>query len=78
MSILPLTFYNYIFRISSSDITDRFKHHFGDRLEQLPDKVVSSKYIINNLSISDQKDLCLFKDAFMEYFRYKCQRYMET
>jgi hypothetical protein len=45
------TFYNYITNNNSDNIT-RFKTTFSDKIHRLPDKVVSSKYLIKHLGIS--------------------------
>ena len=45
------TFYNYIKNNTSDNIT-RFKTTFSDKINELPDKVVSSKYLIKHLGIS--------------------------
>ena len=42
------TFYNYIKNNTSDNIT-RFKITFSDKIDELPDKVVSSKYLIKHL-----------------------------
>jgi hypothetical protein len=50
---------------------DIFNETFKDRFYQLPDKVVSSKYILKNLTINDKKEFKIFQNAFLEYFKYK-------
>lgn len=68
MSRSSNTFYNYIMSNSSSNIS-RFRNTFGSRIPSLPDKIVSSKFLINHLDIlPDSDDFMVFKNAFLEYF----------
>ena len=64
------SFYNYIISHKSKEI-DVFTEIFKDRFYQLPDKVVSSKYILKNLTINNKKEFKIFQNAFLEYFKYK-------
>jgi|UniRef100_A0A6C0AMH6 hypothetical protein len=64
------SFYNYIMLNRNQEI-DIFNETFKDRFYQLPDKVVSSKYILKNLTINDKKEFKIFQNAFLEYFKYK-------
>lgn len=64
------SFYNYIMLNRNREI-DIFNETFKDRFYQLPDKVVSSKYILKNLTINDKKEFKIFQNAFLEYFKYK-------
>ena len=65
-----LTFYNYI-KDNTSDNLLSFKSMFSDEIECLPDKIVSSKILIKHLQIESSIELCVFQNAFMEYFKYK-------
>jgi hypothetical protein len=64
------SFYNYIILNKNEEI-DIFNETFRDRFYQLPDKVVSSKYILKNLTINNKKEFKIFQNAFLEYFKYK-------
>ena len=64
------SFYNYIMSNRNREI-DIFNETFKDRFYQLPDKVVSSKYILKKLTINDKKEFKIFQNAFLEYFKYK-------
>lgn len=77
------TFYNYIKNNTSDNIT-RFKITFSDKIDELPDKVVSSKYLIKHLgtlNFSGQGTLpmsCvefkIFQNVYLDYFRVKFDR----
>jgi len=64
------SFYNYIMSNNSEKI-DKFKQTFNDRFHQLPDKVVSSKNILKNLTINNKTEFKIFQNTFLEYFKYK-------
>lgn len=64
------SFYNYIMLNKNKEI-DIFNETFRDRFYQLPDKVVSSKYILKNLTINNKEEFKIFQNAFLEYFKYK-------
>lgn len=64
------SFYNYVMSNKNEEV-DIFKKTFNDRMYQLPDKVVSSKYILKNLQINNKTELKIFQNAFLKYFRYK-------
>ncbi|NDD53119.1 hypothetical protein EBZ39_04430 [bacterium] len=46
----------------------RFKQHFKKIISDIPREVVSSRKLIKVLQINTQKDLRVFRDAFMDYF----------
>ena len=64
------SFYNYVM-LNKNEEVDIFKKTFNDRMYQLPDKVVSSKYILKNLQINNNTEFKIFQNAFLKYFRYK-------
>lgn len=64
------SFYNYIMLNKNEEI-DIFNKTFKDRFYQLPDKVVSSKHILKNLTINNKVEFKIFQNAFLEYFKYK-------
>jgi hypothetical protein len=64
------SFYNYIISNKSEPI-DKFKQTFNDRFDQLPDRVVSSKSILKNLTINNKTEFKIFQNTFLEYFKYK-------
>ena len=64
------SFYNYIISNKSESI-DKFKQTFNDRFDQLPDRVVSSKSILKNLTINNKMEFKIFQNTFLEYFKYK-------
>lgn len=67
------TFYNYITNNSSDNIT-LFRNIYQDKIYDLPDKIVSSKYLINYLKIQDTYKFKIFKDVFSDYFKYKLNK----
>lgn len=79
------TFYNYIKNNTSDNIT-RFKTTFSDKINELPDKVVSSKYLIKHLGISVWQgrrqgtlsmscvEFKIFQNVYLDYFRVKFDR----
>jgi hypothetical protein len=74
------TFYKYITNNTSDNIT-RFKTTFNDKIDELPDKVVSSKYLIKHLGISrlgisqlgilSCVEFKIFQNVYLDYFRFK-------
>ena len=68
------TFYNYITNNTSDNITI-FKTTFSDKINELPDKVVSSKYLIKHLGISMScVEFKIFQNVYLDYFRVKFDR----
>jgi len=65
MTKSQLTFYDYIYSISNSECTERFKSTFSET--DIPNKMVSSKYLIQNLTIRNNVELIILKNAYMEY-----------
>ena len=62
------TFYSYIMNNSSNNIL-RFRYIFADKIQFLPDKIVSSKALLKHLDISpNSEEFIIFKNTFMEYF----------
>lgn len=70
MSIEIYTFYNYINSNVSNNITN-FKNLFSDKINKLPDKIVSSKYLIKHLDIQTNVEFIIFKNTFLDYFKSK-------
>jgi hypothetical protein len=70
MSKDTLSFYNYI-NNHSNDAINLFKNIFNSQIESLPDTVVSSKFLIEYLDIQSRLELDIFKNAFLDYFKYK-------
>lgn len=64
------TFCNYIMNNSSDNIT-QFKITFRDRLDNIPNKMVSSKYLMNVLKPLSIPDSKIFKETYLDYFRTK-------
>ena len=48
-----------------------FNEYFKERLENLPDKTISSKKIYELLNISDDYERLLFRRVFLKYFKEK-------
>ena len=69
MSRANLTFYSYIKNYNSDNIK-KFLELFKDKIEVIPDKMTSSKYLIKFLNIHDNRvNFKIFQDAYMEYFK---------
>jgi hypothetical protein len=69
MSRDKLTFYCYIRNYNTNNIT-KFIELFGNEIEKIPDKMVSSRYIIQNLNInSNTIYFTTFQNVFMDYFK---------
>jgi hypothetical protein len=71
MSVEPFTFYYFLMKNSSPNV-NAFKAHYHDKVELLPDKIVSSKKLMEILQIETSVDFVTFHRAFMEYFKAKC------
>lgn len=65
-----LSFYKYITSHSNDNI-NIFKNIFYSKIESLPDKIVSSKYLIEYLEIQSKLEFDIFKNTFLDYFKYK-------
>lgn len=70
MSKEILSFYKYIIN-HSNDTINLFKNIFNQKIDSLPDTIVSSKYLIEYLDIQSKLELEIFKNAFLDYFKYK-------
>jgi hypothetical protein len=70
MSKEILTFYDYII-LNSNDKIDLFKNTFYDKIDRLPHKVVSSKFLIKYLEINSQFKFQIFQNTFLDYFKHK-------
>ena len=68
MSKLSFTFYNYVQNNCSDDI-DRLKEVFGERLERIPDRSVSSKVLMILLGVETREEYDIFRNVYMDYFR---------
>ena len=71
MSRGNLTFYCYIKNYDSDNIK-KFLELFGNEIETIPDKMLSSKYLIKILNIhtsSTRYSFKIFQDTYMEYFK---------
>jgi len=69
MSRDQLTFYRYITNYNSSNI-DKFRELFENTIEKIPDRMVSSKYIIQILNINTNTiQFTAFQNVFMDYFK---------
>ena len=69
MSRDKLTFYRYITNYSTTN-TSKFLDLFEDSIENIPDKMVSSKYLIQLLNINTNTVYFnTFQNVFMEYFK---------
>lgn len=68
MSRKELTFYRYVTNYNTDNI-NKFLELFGNTVEKLPDKMISSKYIIKMLNINPNTIYFkAFKNVFMDYF----------
>jgi len=65
-----LTFHQYIISNSSNTI-HLFKNTFNSKIDSLPDKIVSSKFLIQYLDIQSQFEFQIFQNTFLDYFKYK-------
>jgi hypothetical protein len=65
-----LTFHKYIISNSSNTI-HLFKNTFNSKIDSLPDKIVSSKFLIKYLQIKSQFEFQIFQNTFLDYFKYK-------
>jgi hypothetical protein len=67
-----LSFYNYIIH-NKTNSTERFKKFLGNTIDKLPDRICSSKTIFNILKndLDSYFKRNVFKDTFMEYFKFK-------
>jgi hypothetical protein len=70
MSVLPFTFYNYIMSSKNGDVK-KFKEIFGDRIEKMPDKIVSSRMLMMLLEVELREEYDIFRNVYMEYFKKK-------
>lgn len=69
MSRDKLTFYSYITNYNTTNIT-KFLDLFENKIEIIPDKMVSSKYLIQLLNINTNTVYFdTFQNVFMEYFK---------
>lgn len=73
MSIETYTFYNYINSNVSNNITS-FKNVFSNKINKLPDKIISSKSLIKHLDIKTNLEFKIFKNTFLDYFKSKLNR----
>lgn len=68
-----LTFYHYI-RNYNTELTNLFLQRLGEPImDKLPDRVCSSKVIYETLrqDLDTYYKQCLFRNTFMEYFKWK-------
>lgn len=70
MSFLPFTFYSYIMSSNDNDV-EKFKKFFKNRLEKMPDKIVSSRVLMILLDIESREEYNIFRNVYMEYFKKK-------
>jgi hypothetical protein len=66
------TFYYYVSTTDNRN-TEMFRRSFGNRLKNMSDSG-SSKKFMKQLNISNHYDLVLFKNTYMDYFRYRMGR----
>ena len=62
------TFYKYITTTNSYQ-SNTFKDIFNSKIELLPDKIVSSKYLIKYFDIKTELEFYIFQNVFLDYFR---------
>jgi hypothetical protein len=76
MSKSPFTFFYYINTCKSDRNVAQFWECFGDKVNDIPEDVVSSIKIMNVLNISsrDQRKFRIFHNAYMGYFAEKIQK----
>ena len=70
MTCEPLTLWLYINNISDED-NIKFKKLFAQKIDALPNKVVSSKQIRKVLDIDSLEQEALFIKVWMKYFKLK-------
>jgi hypothetical protein len=70
MSVLPFTFYNYVMELSDNEV-EKFKKIFQNRLEKIPDKIVSSRVLMILLDIQSREEYDIFRNVYMGYFKKK-------
>jgi hypothetical protein len=64
-----LTFYCYVTNYNTNNI-NKFLELFENRIGKIPDKIISSKYIIQILNInSNTVYFRAFQNVFMDYFK---------
>lgn len=70
-----VSFYYYV-NNRNTDLTNKYRNILGDTINKLPNKICSSKIIYNILKeyINSDYKHKIFKDTFMEYFKYKLHR----
>jgi hypothetical protein len=68
MSKLSFTFYNYI-QNNHGDNIDKLREIFGERLEKIPDRGVSSKVLMILLGVETREEYDIFRNVYMDYFR---------
>jgi hypothetical protein len=49
----------------------KFKEIFGDRIEKMPDKIVSSRMLMMLLEVELREEYDIFRNVYMEYFKKK-------
>lgn len=71
-----MSFISYILIYNTNNI-EQFKTLFSKEMNQLPNKCMSSKKIRNLLCIdSNEKDF-IFKQTFLEYFKWKLNEHVQ-
>lgn len=69
MTEYTLSFYEYITKTRGKNVDD-FLEMFYDKLDLIPVNVVSSKYLMNVLCLTNRKRFIVFRNVYSDYFRY--------
>ena len=64
------SFKHYLTNYENTEICN-FKHYFQEKINSLPNKVISSKQIFKLLDINGEFEKRIFQNAFFEYFKEK-------
>lgn len=62
------TFKQYIEETNHEDIT-KFKIMLGDDIKKIPERVPSSKHLINILNLNSREKMDLFSRVYLNYYR---------
>lgn len=67
---IEFSFKYYIENYQNMEIYN-FNEYFNERVDILPDKLMSSKRLMTLLNIENELERKLFKDVFLKYFKEK-------
>ena len=72
MTKSKFTFRDYIQNYVTENICV-FKETFKNYLDRIPDQIISSKRLIQNLEINNHFDFLLFRNTYLDYYRMKLE-----